>query len=208
MREPDFGWDYPAGCNSTPFNDEPPCVICGEYVDSCTCNECPVCGEIGDPACYAPEKWDIQRDSHGMIDPLSIKCIDDLFLCVGTVVEGSHGEVDYDQSLAYLEKTIYKGTSCGASIGHYGNAVVLESIVEGVDYGTQSHELVFPFSEQSFWDALQNVEDEASEIWNATHGCEDCWDCTQVDEWGSECEFGQWPINPICTSCNGHGTII
>ena len=143
-----------------------------------------------------------------MVDHKPIKCIEDLFLCVGVMVEGKHGEVDYDRSMAYLEKTIYKGTVCGASFSHHGDMVVVGSIIEGVDYDTKSHELVFPFSEDSFWRALDDVEQEAADIWNDTHGCEDCWDCTQVDEWGNECEFSQWPINPKCTNCDGGGTII
>lgn len=28
------------------------CEMCGCNVDSCICEECPTCGEIGDPKCY------------------------------------------------------------------------------------------------------------------------------------------------------------
>lgn len=32
---------------------EGPCDVCGEFVDSCICPECPECGAQGDPHCYA-----------------------------------------------------------------------------------------------------------------------------------------------------------
>jgi hypothetical protein len=48
-----FGWDYPPGCSSTPFDEpEPPCNVCGQFDDYCICPECPVCGCYGDPRCY------------------------------------------------------------------------------------------------------------------------------------------------------------
>ena len=48
-----FGWDYPAGCSSTPFDEpDPPCAICGEDIEVCSCPECPICGDIGNPRCY------------------------------------------------------------------------------------------------------------------------------------------------------------
>jgi hypothetical protein len=51
-----FGWSYPPGAAddpSAPYNqDDDRCWICGGDVDSCVCDECPVCGTIGDPDCY------------------------------------------------------------------------------------------------------------------------------------------------------------
>lgn len=37
----------------TPY-DEPdyPCEICGEIIDNCICDECPICGDYGNPTCY------------------------------------------------------------------------------------------------------------------------------------------------------------
>ena len=49
-----FGWSYPPGCSGPPDQDEPPCDVCGEFVDACICPECRVCGVQGDPACYVP----------------------------------------------------------------------------------------------------------------------------------------------------------
>ena len=115
-----------------------------------------------------------------------------------------HGE----ETLNDLSRSVYKYTSCGAWVDEDEQGVTLGSIVEGVDEGTETHNLQYPFTIDQFQDALQAVEDEAKEIWNATHGCEDCHAHPQVDEWGNENEFGAWSINPECKTCKGGGTII
>lgn len=50
-----FDWSYPPGAASdpnAPWNQEdPPCEVCGSYIDSCVCPECTVCGSVGDPRC-------------------------------------------------------------------------------------------------------------------------------------------------------------
>ena len=112
------------------------------------------------------------------------------------------------ESFERLKRNVYKYTSCGAWVDEDEQGVALGSIVEGVDEGTEIHSLTYPFTIDQFQNALQSVEDEASEIWKATHGCVDCHDETQVDEWGNENEFGAWPINPECKNCNGEGVIL
>lgn len=51
-----FGWDYPPGAGNDPMapwnQEDPPCEVCEQDVDSCTCPECPVCQTVGDPICY------------------------------------------------------------------------------------------------------------------------------------------------------------
>ena len=32
-----FGWSYPAGCDSVPADEEDICLLCGEYSDDCEC---------------------------------------------------------------------------------------------------------------------------------------------------------------------------
>ena len=113
-----------------------------------------------------------------------------------------------EETFAQLKRNIYKYTACGAWIIETEYGVGLGSIVEGVDEGTQTYALNYPFTIDQLEDALQAVEDEAAEIWKATHGCEDCHDHPQVDEWGNENEFGAWPINPDCETCKGEGAII
>ena len=34
------------------FNNEEECDVCGQSLDECDCPECPICTQIGDPACY------------------------------------------------------------------------------------------------------------------------------------------------------------
>jgi len=89
------------------------------------------------------------------------------------------------------------------------------SIVEGVDYDCDPVTVTYPFELDEFWKALKAVEDQADHIWKDTHGCEDChpnqgdgrwWPV--VNEHGAEVEFGAWPINKECKTCEGEGTII
>jgi hypothetical protein len=78
----------------------------------------------------------------------------DLYQCLGVSTQKG------------LEKAIYKGTTCGASCTEIEGGVLVGSIVEGVDGdGTEYHKLLFPFSLGDFWEVVQNVEDEATEIW-------------------------------------------
>ena len=113
-----------------------------------------------------------------------------------------------EETLENLQRNVYKYTACGAWVSEGEQGVFLGSIVEGSDQCTMTHNLQYPFTIDQFQDALQAVEDEADEIWKATHGCEDCHDHPQVDEWGNENEFGAWPINPECKTCEGEGAII
>lgn len=74
------------------------------------------------------------------------------------------------------------------------------SIVEGVDYGTASHTVLFPMSDDDLSVTLTMVNTEAISIWNATHGCEDCHDGMELD--------GAIPIDIDCKTCKGEGQII
>lgn len=113
-----------------------------------------------------------------------------------------------EKDIEGVTRNTYKYTSCGAFCAEEEGGVVVGSIVEGVDYGTENHKLTYPFKLSDFWEALGKVEDEAKQIWEETHGCEKCWSDTQADEWGNEREFGAWPINPDCKTCRGSGAII
>ena len=116
---------------------------------------------------------------------------------------GYVSEADWPARWARVKKAIYKGTSCGAYIepitGNTGVAV--GSIVEGVDWGTDTHCLHYPFKESDLWSALEKVEAEANEIWESTHGCDEC---GEPDEYNG----GHIHINPNCPSCKGDGVII
>jgi hypothetical protein len=47
-----FGWSYPPGCTGTPFDEDYPCEICGQFDDKCCCPICWLCGSVGDIFCY------------------------------------------------------------------------------------------------------------------------------------------------------------
>ena len=127
-----------------------------------------------------------------------------------------------EKTVKDIERTVYKYTNCGAwfsfegrsnggwdhwgevqlrddSLYNSGGEVTVGSIVEGVDYGTEGHTLQFPFTLVEFNQALDEVEGEAKDIWNDTHGCDDC---------GIESEFGGQAINPDCSTCKGEGIIM
>lgn len=101
---------------------------------------------------------------------------------------------------ASIKKSVYKGTDCGAWIDCTLTGVKMGSIVEGVDWGTETHTLKYPFTKDVFWAELTKIEEEVNEIWEETHGCEDC---GEEDE-----ETGYIHINPNCPTCKGKGTII
>lgn len=105
-----------------------------------------------------------------------------------------------ETSLGQAKRSTYKYTACGAWLAADPEGITVGSIVEGVDEGTQTHTLDYPFTIDQFWSALKCVEDEADTIWKETHGCENCGEedpCT-----------GYTPINDECVSCKGEGLII
>ena len=119
------------------------------------------------------------------------------------VICANKNNTDWRRRWAEVKKAIYKSTSCGAWIepiaGNLG--VTVGSIVEGVDWGTDTHSLRYPFEESDLWSALEKVEVEANEIWGSTHGCDECGD---PDEYNG----GHIYINPECHHCHGDGIII
>ena len=61
-----------------------------------------------------------------------------------------------------LENMIYKSTSYGVSCTKIeGKGVLIGSIIEGLN-----HKLLFPFELDTFWDKIQEVEDEDCIIYN------------------------------------------
>lgn len=77
------------------------------------------------------------------------------------------------------------------------------SIIEGVDYETET---IFVPAEplstlnKRFFEAITEVNNQAQEIWNETHGCNDCGE--------PDPETGYIHINPNCKTCGGEGAII
>jgi hypothetical protein len=101
-----------------------------------------------------------------------------------------------------LSRRLYKDTTCGAWLKVIDDdpdvnvraGVLIGSIVEGTEACTMSRSLTFPFSADDYQEAVRAVEEEAQEIWDSTHGCDDC---------GMD-----GAINPECKTCKGEGTIL
>ena len=101
-----------------------------------------------------------------------------------------------------IARGVYKYTDCGASAHFPDNLaeVHLSSIIEGVEQCTETHVMKWPFTWDQWWAALKDIESEAGEIWNATHGCDNC---------GPEDDMtGYRSINPDCKTCHGEGAVI
>ena len=75
-----------------------------------------------------------------------------------------------EESFDQVKRNTYKYTDCGAWIEEDKNGITVGSIVEGADYGTTTHVLMYPFMIQEFWDALNEVEMEAKQIWEEVNG--------------------------------------
>lgn len=131
-----------------------------------------------------------------------------------------------EETLGEAKKNTYKYTDCGAwlvaiygtpSERQYGDPVDndrageltligfrIGSIVEGVDWDCTPRDYLFPFPISEFWAGLQEIETEAEEIWNNTHGCEYC--PPYFDAAG--CETHYHAIDENCPHCKGEGMII
>jgi hypothetical protein len=99
-------------------------------------------------------------------------------------------------------------------------ALSVSSIVEGVEQTTETHIIdlfddAFESPEQcaqAYSSALQSVEDEASAIWNESHGCPTC-----AKHFGNvasngietcEGDDGMTPVWSDCPDCGGNGSCI
>lgn len=87
---------------------------------------------------------------------------------------------------------------------------MLGSIVEGVDETTNSIELVIKQLDEEpqefanrFELALRDIERQAEEIWNNTHGCETC-----ANHFGIDLNVKLSPIWSECPDCDGNGDVI
>ena len=94
-------------------------------------------------------------------------------------------------------------------------ALLVGSIVEGVDHGTDNIEIDAKQTDENpaeyrkrFDAALTEVEQQADSIWNDTHGCESCqayWtdQGLDIDDSG-----GLVPVYKYCPDCQGSGVSI
>jgi hypothetical protein len=119
----------------------------------------------------------------------------DLFEQVSCLGDSDKTEEEMQRSIS---RRVYKGTDCGAWVSYQETGVKVGSIVEGCDYGTGVYELTYPFDIKEFWGKLTEVEEDATRIWNETHGCEDCYPDNSENT----------IVNPDCLTCEGSGVVI
>ena len=66
-----------------------------------------------------------------------------------------------------LAKRVYRDTKYGVRLEDTGyDRIRFQTIVEGTDIEIVGNDLVWPFTEEDFWNALQEVEELADEAWN------------------------------------------
>jgi hypothetical protein len=101
--------------------------------------------------------------------------------------------------------------------GHTIQAMSVSSIVEGVEQCTDT--IILEAKDlrgkakkptrktvgDAVFKAVAEVDQQANDIWNETHGCEECAKLLDINY---EEEVGNIPVHPKCPNCNGCGTII
>ena len=114
-----FGWDYPPGAEhdpNAPYNQvDAVCEVCGADVYVCECPECPVCTEVGNPACAINGG----RGCPSNVHTTTLALMDEL---------GCY-------SLYGVYRRIYKGTDCGPSVGFLVEYTIEQDNGEGGPHG-------------------------------------------------------------------------
>tara|TARA_R110000772_G_scaffold249530_2_gene363933 strand:+ start:71016 stop:71327 length:312 start_codon:yes stop_codon:yes gene_type:complete len=75
-----------------------------------------------------------------------------------------------EKSFPEVERNTYKFTNCGAWIKETTKGVVVGSIIEGSDACCEEIVLEYPFNIKEFWQALDQIENEADELWREANG--------------------------------------
>lgn len=130
---------------ASPYDDvDEACEVCHQDPAICECPECPECSEHGNPKC------EINQWKPG--DP--IRNINHLATMIGTSVDG-------------IGKALYKGTTCGIVFNEKDwYTVTVCGYAEGADAECVPIDLVYPFTRDEFWNAVQEADDEGCELWH------------------------------------------
>ena len=134
---------YDAWKTASPYDDEGPCEVCGLDTVICICPECPKCSVHGDPRC------EINRYKLG--DP--VRNLADLGEVVGCAVER-------------IGRALYKSTDCGIVFNEKEGGVTVCGYAEGADAECVPIELQYPFPMGAFWNAVEQADNEGSELWD------------------------------------------
>jgi hypothetical protein len=124
-----------------------------------------------------------------------------------------------------LYRMVYKATACGPSIGisipgkylycdalpnswdeHPISSFLISSIVEGVDETTETLEVSTETTpaklEEAFFIAVEEINKQACEIWDRTHGCDTCAEHFHID-----LNEDHSPVWKNCPECEGYGIV-
>ncbi len=127
-------------------------------------------------------------------------------------------------------RRLYKGSDCGVSVGvvfagpdqtiycdrlydfgpeEWPIEVHISSIVEGVDQETETIvvDLLPDNPMDRIYAACDEIEKQAQEIWDATHGCDKCAELIEK-ELGFGPLDGENHVHPDCPECGGQGIVI
>jgi hypothetical protein len=117
---------------------------------------------------------------------------------VSATRDGSEGD-GADVVGRSIAHRLFKDTSCGVSFWSQPTKVVITGYCEGSDHYIEGRELCFPFTADQFWAAVNAADRDGCDVWDATHGCNDC---------GEPDEFGDIACNPQCRTCGGEGMVL
>lgn len=107
-----------------------------------------------------------------------------------------------DATWEQMARYAFKYTESGISFYHTESApgqVLIGGYCESVDQECPSYALNWPFKRADVARAVKRADQDAIDLWNETHGCEDCGDLDG---------YGYRQVNPKCKTCNGSGVVL
>ena len=112
-----------------------------------------------------------------------------------------------------IKKSLLKSTTCGIVCDYTPKGILLAGYCEGYDISDlecEAYFLAYPFTEEEFGATVSQADMDGCEVWDATHGCEQCWPNGCMDEWDHLFEPGEpgGPVDPDCVYCRGEGVSI
>lgn len=139
------------------FNGPEICEVCHRDIyhreTECDCPECPVCSEVGNLSC---------QTIHGL-QPVRPECSYEAIRSIpdlAALVSSAH---DTEASIA---RRMFKDTECGVVFAVTDNGVLLAGYAEGSDAELPSHKVDYPFTAETFWNAVESADREGCEEWD------------------------------------------
>jgi len=101
-----------------------------------------------------------------------------------------------------IGRRLFKTTESGVTFAydHRNRTVHIGAYCEGFDGELDGQSLTFPFTLDEFRDVVSEVDRVGCEVWDATHGCEECPESVEYP--------GYHMISAGCEACKGEGVIL